>query len=146
MDELVKLLDENLDYIAHEIIDDTIYISVVSNRTEWICPHCGALSTRIHSRYERRFQDLPIQGKKVLMILKNKKIFCDNVECKVTTFSEKFKFLNNKAKRSARLEEEILRVSSNCSAVAASQLLSTNTVTVGKSTICSLLKKRRSFS
>jgi len=146
MDELVKFLDEILEYTSHEIIEDIIYITVVSNRDEWECPHCGCFSTRVHSRYNRRFQDLPIQGKKVIMILKNKKIFCDNDKCKVTTFAEKFAFLRNKAKRSTRLEDEILRVSSHCSSVAASQLLSTNTVTVGKSTICSLLKKRRTHS
>ena len=145
MDELIKLLNENLEYISHEIIDDTIYITVTSTTTEWICPHCECVSSRVHSRYERCFQDLPIQGKKVIVILKNKKIFCDNEECKATTFAEKFSFINNKAKRSIRLEDEILRVSSNCSSVAASQLLSSSTATIGKSTICSLLKKRRTY-
>ncbi|MFI3214252.1 MAG: hypothetical protein R3Y24_13065 [Eubacteriales bacterium] len=46
-----------------------------------------------------------------------------------------------KAKRSKRLEDEILRISSNCNSVVASQLLSPSTATIGKSTICSLLKK-----
>ncbi len=145
MDELIKLLDVNLEYISHEVIENTIYITVTSTTTTWICPHCGCMSSRVHSRYERCFQDLPIQGKKVIIILKNKKIFCDNEECKATTFVEKFSFLNNKAKRSIRLEEEILRISSNCSSVAAAQLLSSSTATVGKSTICSLLKKRKTF-
>ena len=143
MDELIKLLDTNLEYISHEIIQDTMFITVVSTKTEWICPHCGYLSSRVHSRYERRFQDLPIQCKKVIIVLKNKKIFCDNEECNATTFIEKFSFLNNKAKRTMRLEDEILRLSSNCSSVSASQLLSVSTATIGKSTICSLLKKKR---
>lgn len=145
MDELIKLLHEDLEYISHEIIKDTIYITVTSIKTELICPHCGCPSSRVHSRYERRFQDLPIQGKKVVIILKNKKIFCDNEKCNATTFAEKFTFLNNKAKRTIRLEDEILRISSNCSSISASQLLSASTATIGKSTICSLLKKRRTY-
>ncbi|WP_209125552.1 transposase family protein [Alkalihalobacillus sp. BA299] len=32
----------------------------------------------MHSRYKRSFQDLPIQGKKVLITLSNRKMFCDN--------------------------------------------------------------------
>ena len=146
MDEIIKLLDKNSEYILHEIIQDTIYITVVSTKTEWICPHCGTPSSRVHSRYERRFQDLPIQGKKVIIILRNKKVFCDNPKCSATTFAEKFAFLSHKAKRTIRLENEVLRISSNCSSVAASQLLSTSTATIGKSTICSLLKKRRDYT
>lgn len=38
MDELIKLLDENLEYVRHELIDDTINIYVVSNRIEATCP------------------------------------------------------------------------------------------------------------
>ena len=27
MDDLIKLLDKNLDYVSHEIIEDTMYIN-----------------------------------------------------------------------------------------------------------------------
>lgn len=143
MDEFIKILDSNLEYISHEIVDDTAFIQVVSTNTVWACPHCGCPSSRVHSRYERCFQDLPMLGKKTIIVLRNKKIFCDNEECSATTFAEKFPFLAHKGKRTLRLEDEILRVSSSCSSVAAAQLLTTATATIGKSTICSLLKKRR---
>lgn len=35
MDEFIKLLDPGLDYISHEILDDTIIIRVASNKTEY---------------------------------------------------------------------------------------------------------------
>ncbi len=73
MDEFIELLDENLEYISHEIIDDTIYINVVSNRKEYQCPYCGNYSYNVHSKYKRTFQDLPMQNKKVEIILTNKK-------------------------------------------------------------------------
>ena len=45
MDEFIKLLDPNLDYICHEIIGDTIVIHVASNKEEVICPYCGCASS-----------------------------------------------------------------------------------------------------
>lgn len=78
MYEFIKLLDENLKYVNHEFIEDIIYIKVISTREELICPYCGEPSAKVHSRYERSFQDLPIQGKKVEVIFNNRKMFCKN--------------------------------------------------------------------
>lgn len=99
MDEFIKLLDKNLNYVSHEIIDETIFIHVVSNRPKVVCPYCGKPSTKAHSRYRRGFQDLPMQGKKVQIILYNRKMFCDNSECKYATFAERFAFLPANAKK-----------------------------------------------
>lgn len=63
MEEFVKLLDKHLDYIRHEIIGDTIYIYVRSNREEPVCPYCGMLSSRGHSVYSRSFQEIPWHGR-----------------------------------------------------------------------------------
>jgi len=145
MDEFIKFLDKNLDYVSHEIIDNICYITVASNREEVICPFCDQPSTKTHSTYERTFQDLPIQGKKVITVLNNRKMFCNNPECKHTTFAERFDFLSNKSKKTSRLEDEIVRVSLNCSSTAASEILKKNVVNVGKSTVCSLLKKRKTY-
>jgi len=117
MDELIKLLDKNLDYISHEIIGDTIYIHVVSNRNGVKCPFCETPSTKVHSHCKRTFQDLPIQGKKVEIILSNRKMLCHNVDCKHTTFAETFTFLPYKAKKTKRLEDEIINVSLNVSSI-----------------------------
>jgi len=75
MDKFIKQLDPNLDYINHEINDGKCYITVASNRKEVTCPFCGQSSSRIHSTYNRIFQDLPIQGNKVFIIIRNRKMF-----------------------------------------------------------------------
>ena len=142
MDEFIKLLDRNLEYVSHEIIDDTIYIRVVSIREEIVCPFCGQPSSKTHSHYDRSFQDLPIQNKKVIVILSNRKMFCHNPDCEHTTFAEAFEFLLAKAKKTKRLEDEIINLSTNVSSLTASSILSTRVAKVGKSTICNLLKKR----
>jgi len=146
MDDFIKALDECLDYISHEVIDDFIYITVKSNRGEPICPFCGMPSTKAHSSYPRGFQDLPVMGKKSIIQMDNRKMFCINPDCKNKTFAERFSFLGDKAYRTNRLEDEILRVSLNCSSIAASALLSETTAIIGKSAICKLLKKNRTCS
>lgn len=144
MDELIKLLDENLQYISHEIIEDTIYINIISTREEAICPYCGKPSSKAHSHYKRSFQDLPIQGKKVMFILSNRKMFCNNPECNYTTFAESFDFLSFKAKKSKRLDDKIINISMNVSSLTATELLRNSVASIGKSTVCNLLKKRNS--
>lgn len=71
MDEFIKLLDQKLDYISHEIIDGVCHINIVSNRKEARFPFCGKLSSKKHSTYKRSFQDLPMQENKVIIILEN---------------------------------------------------------------------------
>ena len=144
MDEFIKLLDKNLDYVSHEIVGDTIFIRVISNRQKVICPYCGSPSVKAHSHYERSFQDLPMQGKRVQIILQNRKMFCYNPECKYATFAEKIDFLPANSKKTQRLKDEIINISINVSSLTAMNLLRNNIADVGKSTICNLLKKRES--
>ena len=141
MKDIIEALDENLVYKDHQIIDDYIVIIVESSREELQCPYCGEESDRIHSTYERSFQDLPIQGKKVYINVTNRKFFCDNESCSYTTFAETFDCLKPKAKKSERLKAEIMRVSVEVSSIVASNILKYGIVNVSKSTICEMLKK-----
>lgn len=142
MEEFIRLLDEHLDHIRHEIIGDTIYIHVKSNRDEVICPYCGQPSSRRHSAYERSFQDLPIMGKKTKIILSNRKMFCCNPDCSHITFAETFDFISTKSKKTKRLLDKIVDVSLSVSSLTAANILKDGIADIGKSTICNLLKKR----
>jgi transposase len=141
MQELVAMLDENLNYLTHQFFDDYIVIIVESSREEAPCPYCGKTSSRVHSTYERSFQDLPIQGKKVFISIINRKYFCDNCDCLNRTFAESFDFLKPKSKKSDRLISEIMKLSTEVSSVSASRMLKDGVVDVSKSTICDMLKK-----
>ena len=145
MDELIRGLDECLKYLKHEVIDGTIYLHVYSIRERPVCPYCGKTSSRVHSKYERSFQDLPIQDKKLVIVINNRKMFCDNPKCKKTTFAETYGFLWPKGKKSKRLLEKITDISLNVSSVTASSLLRDGIADVGKSTICNMLKKTKSL-
>jgi transposase len=143
MEELVRLLCENFKYVRHEIDGDLIYIYVKSNRDECECPYCGTPSKKVHSRYKRRFRDLPVQGKKVEIVIENRKFFCVNSDCRHKTFAETFDCLPYKSKRSQRLTEAIMGMSLHVSSVTAARVLRNGVADVGKSTICNLLKKGR---
>lgn len=142
MDDFIKLLDKNLDYLEHEILEEEIVIYVASNRKEIECTYCGEKSSKTHSTYERCFQDLPILGKKTKIVITNRKLLCQNAECSHRTFAENFEFLGPRSRKTKRLLDKILDVSLSVSSVTASSILKDGIVDVGKSTICNLLKKR----
>lgn len=83
----------------------------------------------------------PFQDKQAILLLMARKMFCDNPECTIKTFSERFNFVNQKAKKTNRLIEKILVTSTKLSSVSASSLLKMGSVKVWKSSICDLLKK-----
>lgn len=58
MDELIKLLDEDLHFDEYEICDDQIYLRVSSNRDRAQCPYCGHMSHNVHSRKVRTLKDV----------------------------------------------------------------------------------------
>ena len=141
MNYFVKLLDENLKYIKHKIVDNILKIWVESSKSDVTCPYCGTKSSKVHSHYERSFQDLPMQDKKVIIIINNRKMFCNNQLCNHKTFAETYKFLSPKGKKTKRLEDQIINISMNVSSITASNILSKNIAKVCKSTVCNLLKK-----
>ncbi|WP_278248754.1 transposase family protein [Clostridium botulinum] len=113
----------------------------MSNRKNCKCSYCGGYSNKVHSKYKRTFQDLPMQNKKVEIILNNKKYFCCNTECSQRTFAESFSCFQFKGKKTIRLEEQISRIATNMSSIVAQKYLRVNIANVSKSTICTFLKK-----
>lgn len=94
---------------------------------------CKVKQTKMsHSTYTKNFQNLPVQGKKIIIVLSNRKIFCDNPECNHTIFAERFDFIDDKSKKTKCLEDEILKVSLNCSTTMISRILRENVVDAGR--------------
>ena len=141
MRELVRSIDPDLRYIKHSTYDGLMQIYVRSSRKKASCPNCGYESDRIHSIYPRKFRDLPIQDKKVEIVINNRKFFCLNVDCAHKTFAETFSCLPKMGRRSERLTKTILNTATNLSSVTASKTLKHGIADIGKSTICRLLKK-----
>ena len=54
------------------------------------CPLCGAVSDRVHSRYPRRLADLPIAGRRAVLMLQARRFRCVAVLCERRIFTERF--------------------------------------------------------
>ena len=109
--------------------------------TEVECPFCGSKTSKVHSIYQREIQDLPMQGKKVILLVDTRKMRCMNPGCSHKTFSEKHPFVAAKSKKTNRLIQNIIYTSSQLSSLKASKLLKSENISVCKSSICDLLKK-----
>jgi hypothetical protein len=58
MEDLIKLLDENLEVNTYEVIDDEIFIYTNSTRAEATRPYYSHSSNKVHSFYTREFNNL----------------------------------------------------------------------------------------
>src|SRR5438067_1633491 len=70
--------------------DGNLVLVVEPTRVAVACPHCGELSRRQHSRYERHPLDLPWRGKIVRMRVHSRRWFCDTPSCPRKIFAERF--------------------------------------------------------
>ncbi len=53
------------------------------------CQGCHSQSQRIHSSYQRQLQDLPWQGRPVVILLAARRFYCVNDGCRRLTFAER---------------------------------------------------------
>lgn len=142
MDEFIKLLDPAYELIQYRKKENKVIFHIASTITELECPFCGRKTSKVHSTYQREIQDLPMQGKKVILLVDTRKMRCMNPDCSHKTFSEKHHpFVTAKSKKTNRLIQNILYTSSQLSSLNASKLLKSENITVCKSSICDLLKK-----
>ena len=143
MQELIKHLDPHFEYIDQTMQGDVLVIRVKSDREEVECPYCRHLSTRVHATNERVLQDLPTMGSKTRIVLAQRKMKCTNPECSHKTFSERFESFVPYARRTKRLDDKVLDLALNTSALSASYSLRDGICDVGKSTLCEMLKKKK---
>ncbi|MEO1352825.1 MAG: ISL3 family transposase [Cyanobacteria bacterium J06635_15] len=75
------------------------------------CPACGVESGRVHSRYERRLQDMPLGDYEVELRLEVRKYFCENRSCERRIYGERFpEVVKPNARRTVRLEEKLVEI------------------------------------
>jgi transposase len=74
-----------------------------------VCPACDRSSRRVHSRYERRLADAAIGGRRVVLWLQVRRLFCDDPDCVKTTFAEQVPGLTTRYARKTTLLAGVLR-------------------------------------
>lgn len=85
---------------------DKAVIVVRASGRVGLCPSCGTVSRRVHSRYRRRVTDLPLCGRVVELLVVARRFRCDAVLCGRQIFTERFAdgILAPSARRTARLD------------------------------------------
>jgi transposase len=85
---------------------DRMIITVRHSKGFGVCPACGTVSRRVHSRYRRRVSDLPLCGRSVQLLVVARRFRCDAVLCRRQIFAERFedRVLAPSARRTSRLE------------------------------------------
>ncbi|TDQ32149.1 transposase family protein [Aureibacillus halotolerans] len=86
------------------------------------CPHCGTNSSRRHSRYTRKIQDVPMVDKEVHVLLCSNKWFCTGASCNAQIFTERFPWLDAYRRRSKRLEEKLTTMAYSMSCLQAEKV------------------------
>jgi transposase len=88
---------------------DKAVIAVRASASVGLCPSCGTVSRRIHSRYQRRVTDLPLSGRVVEQLVIARRFRCDAVLCGRQIFTERLAdgILASSARRSARLDSVV---------------------------------------
>ena len=68
---------------------DLIAVALTSRARTAPCPVCGQLAERVHSRYRRVLADLPLCGRRLVLVLRLRKFLCPNAGCLRHVFCER---------------------------------------------------------
>lgn len=101
----------------------SLTVTVVSTRTEAVCPGCGHPSEHIHSQYQRTVRDVPSGGRQVVLRLCVRKFFCLSLSCPRKVFAERLPDLVQPwARCSDRLLEALKAIGLSASAEVSERL------------------------
>ena len=89
--ELVGIVFSGLSALVIEDIEDAGEVIFVRARTRdgaVACPGCGTETGRVHGYHERTAADVPVDGRRVLVRVRVRRMRCPALDCKVQTFRE----------------------------------------------------------
>jgi transposase len=90
---------------------------------------CGSKSIWVYSTYRREIQDLPIQGKHVILFVTIWKMFCKNPDCQHKTFAESHLFAVPRAKKTDQLFKNIILILTQLSSLNVSRFSKSENIT-----------------
>lgn len=140
--ETIKSLDKKLAIDEQKFNSETWIFNAHLKNKYCECPHCHNSTKSVHSVHLRTLQDLPIQNQTVYLKVKVRHMICRKCG---TIFTESLSFASDKAHMTDRLREHIMITAAPNSSLIACKQLEKEGIIVKKSTICALLKKRRTY-
>ena len=76
--------------VHQQLSPDALTLVVTPTRRLARCPHCHRTTRRVHSRFQRRIDDLPCAGRPVTLVLEARRFVCRTPTCPARTFRERF--------------------------------------------------------
>ncbi|MFE9883383.1 ISL3 family transposase, partial [Streptomyces sp. NPDC005784] len=106
------------------------------------CPACGAVSSRVHSRYVRRLADGAVGGRPVVIELQVRRFRCRQRACSQATFAEQVNGLTFRhGRRSAGLQAVLERLAVMLAGRAGARLTHALAAGVSRSTLLRLIRR-----
>jgi transposase len=105
------------------------------------CPGCGRRTARVHSRYERRLDDVAVAGAPVEIRLRVRRFFCDVADCPARTFAEQVPGLTSRyARRSPVLQRSLTSIGLALAGRAGARLAGLLGLVTSRSTVLRLVR------
>lgn len=106
------------------------------------CPLCSGISSKVHSYYQRKVQDLPISGKTVRLYISIRKFFCQQTSCPRKVFAERFgSCLRPWQRRLERSGGQIQAIGLKCGSKPGARVCEVIGLPVSASTVLRVMKK-----
>jgi len=119
----------------------SLTVTVISTRTDAVCPDCGHASEYVHCQYQRTVHDVPSGGRQVVLRLCVRKFFCRDQSCQRKVFAERIPDLVQPWGRcSHRLLESLKAIGLSASAEVSERLAPRLAMPVKASTLLRYLR------
>ncbi len=123
--------------------EDTVFIQMKSETKGFICPRCKKEITKYHAVHKRKVQDLPILGKRTILIITLYEFDCDNSECDCISITENFHgFLNGYSRMTERLADFVIELALETSCEGAARIMNSMNIKISGDTVIRTLMKR----
>lgn len=123
--------------------EDTVYIQMKSKTKGFICPKCKKEITKYHAVHKRKVQDLPILGKRTILMINLYEFNCDNTECDCISTTENFDgFLNGYSRMTERLADFVTDLALETSCEGAARIMNSMNIKISGDTVIRTLIKR----
>jgi transposase len=140
---LVGVVFSGLSALSVEGVEDAGDVVVVRASTKddaVACPVCGTLTGRVHAFHERVPADVPVDGRRVLVRLRIRRMRCPVTDCARQTFREQVPGLVERyQRRTVRLGEQVRGVVRELAGRASARLLPALGIAVGRDTAVRVL-------
>ena len=143
MAKLVSAVFSGLSALAIEDVEDAgdaIVVRASTSGDEVACPACGTPTGRVHAFHERVPADVPVDGRRVLVRLRIRRMRCPVNTCARQTFREQIPgVVERYQRRTVRLGEQVRGVVRELAGRASARLLPSLGVAVGRDTAVRVL-------